>query len=36
VANEIVDEASRYKKELLLFKVDFEEAYDSIDWVYLQ
>jgi len=31
MANEIVDEASRYKKELLLFKVDFEKAYDSID-----
>ena len=31
VANEIVDEARRCKKELLLFKVDFEKAYDSID-----
>jgi hypothetical protein len=31
VANEIFDEASRHKKELLLFKVDFEKAYDSID-----
>jgi hypothetical protein len=30
VANEIVDEANRHKKELLLFKVDFEKAYDSI------
>ena len=36
VANEIVDEARRRKKELLLFKVDFEKAYDSIDWGYLQ
>jgi len=36
VANEIVDEARRHKKELLLFKVDFEKAYDSIDWGYLQ
>ena len=36
VANEIVDEARRCKKELLLFKVDFEKAYDSIDWGYLQ
>jgi len=36
VANEIVDEARRCKEELLLFKVDFEKAYDSIDWGYLQ
>ena len=36
VANEIVDEAHKQKKELLLFKVDFEKAYDSIDWGYLQ
>jgi len=36
VANEIVDEARRRKKELLLFKVDFEKAYDSTDWGYLQ
>jgi len=35
VANEIIDEARRCKKELLLFKVDFEKAYDSIDWGYL-
>jgi hypothetical protein len=35
VANEIVDEARKQKKELLLFKVDFEKAYDSIDWEYL-
>jgi hypothetical protein len=35
VANEVVDEARKHKKELLLFKVDFEKAYDSIDWNYL-
>ena len=35
IANEIVDEMSKYKKELLLFKVDFEKAYDSVDWGYL-
>jgi len=33
IANEMVDEAHRLKKELLLFKVDFEKAYDSVDWV---
>ncbi|MCH83355.1 putative non-LTR retroelement reverse transcriptase, partial [Trifolium medium] len=35
IANEAVDEARRSKKELLLFKVDFEKAYDSVDWGYL-
>ncbi|CAJ2647905.1 unnamed protein product [Trifolium pratense] len=35
VANEVVDEARKSKKELFLFKVDFEKAYDSVDWGYL-
>ncbi|XP_024640828.1 uncharacterized protein [Medicago truncatula] len=35
IANEVVDEARRSKKDLLLFKVDFEKAYDSVDWGYL-
>ncbi|PNX68012.1 cysteine-rich receptor-like protein kinase, partial [Trifolium pratense] len=35
VVNEVVDEARKSKKELLLFKVDFEKAYDSVDWGYL-
>ena len=35
IANEVVDVASKSKKELLLFKVDFEKAYDSVDWDYL-
>ena len=35
VANEVVDDAQRSNKELLLFKVDFEKAYDSIDLCYL-
>jgi len=35
IANEVMDEARKTKKELLLFKVDFEKAYDSIDWGYL-
>ena len=35
VANEVVDDAHRCKKELLLFKVDFEKAYDSVDYSYL-
>jgi len=32
IANEVVDEARNLKKDLLLFKVDFEKAYDSVDW----
>jgi hypothetical protein len=35
IANEAVDEARRSKKELMLFKVDFEKAYDFVDWGYL-
>ena len=35
VANETVDEARRLNKEMLLFKVDFEKAYDSVDLNYL-
>jgi len=35
VVNEAVDEARRLKKEMLLFKVDFEKVYDSVDLRYL-
>jgi len=35
IANEMVDEARKCKKEILLFKVDFEKTYDSVDWGYL-
>lgn len=35
IANEVVYEAKRMNKELLLFKVDFEKAYDSVDLKYL-
>jgi len=35
ITNEVVDEAKKSKKELMLFKVDFEKAYDSVDWGYL-
>jgi hypothetical protein len=35
IANELVDDARKSKNELLLFKVDFEKAYDSVDWGYL-
>jgi len=35
IANEVVDEARRMDKELLMFKVDFEKAYDFVDLKYL-
>jgi hypothetical protein len=35
IANEVADEARNTKKELMLFKVDFENASDSVDWRYL-
>ncbi|PNX56678.1 cysteine-rich receptor-like protein kinase [Trifolium pratense] len=35
IANEVVDEARKFKKDLMLFKVDFEKAYDSVDLGYL-
>jgi len=35
IANEVVDEARKFKKEMLLFEVDFEKIYDSVDWQYL-
>jgi len=35
IANELVDDTKKDRKELLLFKVDFEKAYDSVDWGYL-
>ena len=35
VANEAVDKARRFNKEMPLFKVDFEKTYDSVDLSYL-
>ncbi|GAU22997.1 hypothetical protein TSUD_98260 [Trifolium subterraneum] len=32
IANEVVDDARKLHKEFFLFKVDFEKAYDSVDW----
>jgi hypothetical protein len=32
IANEVVDEARKFKKELMLFKVDFEKSYDLVGW----
>ncbi|XP_039688540.1 uncharacterized protein [Medicago truncatula] len=36
IATEIVEDAKSLKKDFLLFKVDLEKAFDSIDWSYLE
>jgi hypothetical protein len=36
VTNELVDLARRQRRQCLIFKVDFEKAYDSVDWGYLE
>jgi hypothetical protein len=36
VVNEVVDLARRLKKECLILKVDFEKAYDSVSWSFLE
>jgi DUF1009 family protein len=33
IANEMVDDAKRNNKDLILFKLDFEKAYDSVDGI---
>ncbi|GKU89877.1 hypothetical protein SLEP1_g3954 [Rubroshorea leprosula] len=34
-ANEIIDEAKRKKKKSFVFKVDFEKAFDKVNWNFL-
>jgi hypothetical protein len=36
VVNEVVDLAKKSGKECLIFKVDFEKAYDSVEWSFLE
>jgi hypothetical protein len=36
VVNEVVNFAKRVGKEYLISKVDFEKAYDSVDWGFLE
>lgn len=35
VANEVVDEIKREKKSGIVVKVDYEKAYNSVDWNFL-
>jgi hypothetical protein len=36
VVNEVVDLAKKTGRECMVFKVDFEKAYDSVDWGFLE
>ena len=35
IANEVVDEKKRSGEEGVVFKIDFEKAYDHVDWGFL-
>jgi len=35
VANETFEEVKRKKKEYVVFKVDYEKAYDLVSWVFI-
>jgi hypothetical protein len=35
IANEVVDDVSRSKRPDLIFKVDYEKTYDSVNWEFL-
>lgn len=35
LSNEVIDEDKRCKKDCLIFKVNFEKAYDSISWDFM-
>ncbi|MDD0148535.1 reverse transcriptase domain-containing protein, partial [Shigella flexneri] len=32
IANELVDEVKKGNKPALIFKIDFEKAYDMVNW----
>ena len=35
ILNEVIEEACRSKRPVMVFKVDFQKAYDSISWAFL-
>lgn len=36
VGNEVIDSANKEKRGCLLFKVEFEKAYDKVNWSFLK
>ncbi|GLU09351.1 hypothetical protein SLE2022_262170 [Rubroshorea leprosula] len=35
ITNEMLNDLKRRRRKGLIFKVDFEKAYDAVDWVFL-
>ncbi|GKV01050.1 hypothetical protein SLEP1_g13646 [Rubroshorea leprosula] len=35
IANEVIDEAKKKRQKAFLFKIDFEKAYDTVSWSFL-
>lgn len=35
ITNEVIDKAKQEKKEVLIFKADFEKAFDNVNWNFL-
>ncbi|XP_039063823.1 uncharacterized protein LOC120208672 [Hibiscus syriacus] len=35
ITNEIIDDISRRKRQVIVIKADFRKAYDSVDWKFL-
>lgn len=36
VLNEVIEDVKKMKEECMLFKIDFEKTYDSVEWSYLR
>lgn len=36
IINEVIDYAKKFRKKCLVFKVDFEKAYNSMNWKFLE
>ncbi|GKV34399.1 hypothetical protein SLEP1_g42774 [Rubroshorea leprosula] len=36
IANEVIDEAKKKKRKTIMFKIDFEKAYDKVSWEFLE
>ncbi|GKV45281.1 hypothetical protein SLEP1_g52387 [Rubroshorea leprosula] len=36
IANEVIDKAKKKKRKTIMFKIDFEKAYDKVSWEFLE